>query len=182
MNDREIEQIDTRVVYQNRWMTVREERVRRPDGNEGLFGIVDKPDYALIIPFDGQKFHLVGQYRYPVAGRYWEFPQGSWQHDPNADPLEVARGELAEETGFRAKSIVQIGRLFQAYGYSNQAVHIFFASDLIAGPQQLDSEEQGLVVKSVTPNDFNAMIGTGEISDISTVAAAQLYTRYIESK
>ncbi len=78
MNDREIEQIDTRVVYKNRWMTVREERVRRPDGSDGLFGIVDKPDYSLIVPFDGQKFHLVEQYRYPVAGRYWEFPQGSW--------------------------------------------------------------------------------------------------------
>ncbi len=97
----------------------------------------------------------------------------------NADPLEVARGELAEETGLRANSIVQIGRLFQAYGYSNQAVHIFFASGLIAGPQNLDSEEQGLVVKSVTPNEFNAMIGTGEISDISTVAAAQLYWQHV---
>ena len=179
MNDREIEQIDTRVVYKNRWMTVREERVRWPDGNEGLFGIIDKPDYALIVPFDGQEFHLVEQYRYPVAGRYWEFPQGSWEHDPNADPLEVAAGELAEETGLLAKSIERLGRLYQAYGYSNQAVHVFLARGLVAGPQNLAAEEQGLLVKSFTPDEFDAMIGTGEISDISTVAAAHLYSRHV---
>ncbi|MEO6799555.1 MAG: hypothetical protein ABI178_06435 [Rhodanobacter sp.] len=57
-------------------MTVTEDKIRRPDGSDGIFGVVHKPDFLLIIPFDGNCFHMVQQYRYPVAWRFWEFPQG----------------------------------------------------------------------------------------------------------
>jgi hypothetical protein len=58
-------------------MPVREDAVRRPDGSTGTYGVVDRPDVALIIPADGELLHLVEQYRYPVAGRRWEFPSGT---------------------------------------------------------------------------------------------------------
>jgi 8-oxo-dGTP pyrophosphatase MutT (NUDIX family) len=92
----------TTVVYTNRWMTVREDKTLRHDGAEGIYGLVEKPDFALVIPYADGGFHLVEQYRYAVKGRYWEFPQGSWEDKPDADPLALARGELAEETGLTA--------------------------------------------------------------------------------
>ena len=90
MTDPEIKRIESKVVYKNRWMTVREDRVSRPNGDHGLFGVVVKPDFSLIVPFDGERFHMVQQYRYPVDGRYWEFPQGSLELKPDTTPEEVA--------------------------------------------------------------------------------------------
>jgi ADP-ribose pyrophosphatase len=117
--------LGTRVVYENRWMRVREGAIRRRDGSEGIYGVVEKPDFVVIVPLeDDGRIHLVQQYRYPVGARYWEFPQGAWEAKPRADPAEVARGELREETGLVAAKMVQAGHLFEAYGYSNQGYHV----------------------------------------------------------
>jgi len=89
-----IETTSTRLVYENRWM-VREDTIRRRDGSTGIYGVVEKPDFVVIVPVeDGGRLHLVEQYRYPPKGRYWELPQGSWEQEPGADPMEMARGEL----------------------------------------------------------------------------------------
>ena len=58
-------------------MTLREDDIRRPDGSTGIYGVVDKPTYALVIAPDGDRFHLVEQFRYPLGLRRWEFPQGT---------------------------------------------------------------------------------------------------------
>lgn len=72
----EITTTDSRIVYSNRWMRVREDHIQRADGSPGLYGVVDKPDFSLVVPVDATGFHIVEQYRYPVGARYWEFPQG----------------------------------------------------------------------------------------------------------
>ncbi|MGH3622808.1 MAG: ADP-ribose pyrophosphatase, partial [Sciscionella sp.] len=72
-----METLDSREVYANSWMSVREDNVRRQDGSLGVYGVVDKPDFALIVALDGDRLHLVEQFRYPVSGRRWEFPQGT---------------------------------------------------------------------------------------------------------
>ena len=177
MTDPEIKRIETKVVYKNRWMKVREDRVRRPNGDHGLFGIVDKPDYSLIVPFDGELFHMVQQYRYPVDGRYWEFPQGALELTPETTPEEVAAVELAEETGLRAGSMLKLGKFFQAYGYANQSVHIFLATDLVAGEQNLSSEEQGLICGTFNRQEIDAMIKKGDIADLATVGALHVFDR-----
>lgn len=64
-------------VYANPWMAVREDAIRRSDGSTGIYGVVDSPDIALIIPADGDRLHLVEQYRHPVGGRRWELPSES---------------------------------------------------------------------------------------------------------
>jgi ADP-ribose pyrophosphatase len=67
----------SRVVYQNRWMRVREDAIERDDGSAGIYGVIEKPDFALIIPIENDSLYLVEQYRYPVAARFLEFPQGT---------------------------------------------------------------------------------------------------------
>jgi hypothetical protein len=62
----QIRALNSRVVYENKWMTVREDDVIRADGSTGIFGVVEKPDFALVIPFDGHGFSVVEQYRHPV--------------------------------------------------------------------------------------------------------------------
>ena len=72
-----METLSSREVYSNSWMTVREDRIRRSDGTDGIYGVIDKPTYALVIPRDGDLLHLVEQFRYPVGRRRWEFPAGT---------------------------------------------------------------------------------------------------------
>lgn len=181
MDEPEIKRIDSKVVYKNRWMSVREDRVRRPNGDHGLFGVVDKPDVSLIVPFDGEKFTLVQQYRYPVDGRYWEFPQGVLEFNAEATPEEIAKAELLAETGLVAGSIVNLGKLFQAYGYSNQGIHLFFATDLEASSSAASTAAQGLISETFTRIELDKLLADSQITDVATVAALQRVERHMKA-
>jgi ADP-ribose pyrophosphatase len=160
----------SRVVYRNRWMEVQEDEFLREDGSPGLYAVVHKPDYAVILPIDNERIYMVQQYRYPVSGQYWELPQGSWEDEPGKNPAELARAELREETGLDAGELEHVGHLFQAYGYSNQGFNIFIARSLVQGEQQLDPEEADLRCVSFSVEEVKSMIATGQIKDATTVA------------
>jgi ADP-ribose pyrophosphatase len=171
----DIETLDTRVVYENRWMRVREDSIRRRDGSNGIYGVVEKPDFVVIAAMeDDDRLHLVQQFRYPVRARYWELPQGSWEQAPEADPLDIARGELREETGLDASEIAYAGHLFQGYGYATQGYHIFIARGLSRNNVARESEEQDLKARAFALADVERMIREGEIKDATTVAVLGL--------
>jgi ADP-ribose pyrophosphatase len=166
----EIETTGSTVVYRNRWMTVREDAILRSNGTAGIYGVVEKPDFAVIAAVKDQSIYLVEQYRYPVGARFWELPQGSWE-DRVIDPLGLAKAELREETGLVAGSMLHVGRLFLAYGHSDQAYDLYLATDLREGEAQLDAEEEGLVSRAFPVQVFQTMIEDGTIKDATTVAA-----------
>ena len=168
--DADITTTGTRVVYENNWMRVREDAIRRRDGSAGIYGVVEKPDFVVVAPVGAGLIHLVEQYRYPVRGRYWELPQGT-SPGLDADPEAAARAELAEETGLRAASMLKAGYLFQAYGYAAQGCHVFLASGLTPGAPSLEHEEQDLVARAFTLAEAEAMLCDGTIRDAATVAA-----------
>ena len=152
-------------------MTVREDAVRRPSGAEGIFGVVEKPDFVVILAIEHDSIYLVEQYRYAVGGRYWELPQGTWESKPAADPAQLAAGELKEETGLIAHTMEYVGHQFLAYGYSNQGYHIYIAKELEQSTQMLDKEEEGLVSRAFRLETFESMICEGVIKDATTVNA-----------
>ena len=93
----------TREVYRSRWMTPARGRDRARRRHPGPLRRALQADFAIVIPrHDDGSFTLVEQYRYPVGERCLEFPQGADEKHPDIDPLELARQELAEETGLRA--------------------------------------------------------------------------------
>lgn len=89
--------------------------------------------------------HLVPQYRYPIKKRQWELPQGSWEEDADANPEDLARGELQEETGLVAGSMTAIGDLYPLYGTVTQKYRAYLATDLKISTSSLDHEEQDLI-------------------------------------
>ncbi|WP_262401875.1 hypothetical protein [Actinomadura sp. CNU-125] len=97
-----VRRIASRVVYENPWMVVREDEVERLDGSRGIYGVIDKPDFVLVIPEEDGGFHMVEEFRYPIGRRTWNFPQGAAPGRAVVEPTELARRELAEETGFTA--------------------------------------------------------------------------------
>jgi len=116
----------------------------------------------------------VEQWRHPVGERFWELPQGALDGEGAAEPEHIARTELAEETGLRAESMRRLGRLYFAYGISNQPVDVWRATGLEPGPQALESTEAGLVVARFTVATVEEMIRSNEIQDAASVAAWHL--------
>lgn len=95
-----MERIAHRVVYENRWMRVREDDVRLVNGEQSIYGVVEKPDYVLVVPWHDDRLGVVTQYRYPIDAWRTEFPQGGT--DGSGTVLDAAVRELREETGIIA--------------------------------------------------------------------------------
>lgn len=167
-----IKQIRRREVFKSRWMTLYEDDVRFPDGLEGKYGVVEKEDFAMILPrhADG-RFELVEQYRYSVGARFWEFPQGAWETEAGADPEDVARGELEEETGLLAGRLTKIGQFWEAYGFMKQGCHVYLAEELSLGQVKRDAEEQEMETGVFSRAEILAMIKDGRIMDATSIAA-----------
>jgi ADP-ribose pyrophosphatase len=151
-------------------MTVREDRIVRSSGAEGIYGVVEKRDFAVIAAIENGEIWLVEQFRYPVGARYWELPQGS-SEKAGITPAELAAAELREETGLIARSMDHVGHLFAAYGYATQGYDVYLARELERGATQRDAEEEGLVAKPFPVSAVEEMMKDGRIKDATTVAA-----------
>jgi len=167
----EIKTLESRQVYRNRWMSLKEDRILRADGSEGIYSVIEKDDFVVIIPVENDEVYLVEQYRYPLGQRTTELPQGSWECSPDSAPEEIARGELKEETGLSAGKMDYVGYQKLAQGYSAQGYHIFLATQLTFTGQQLEEEEFGLTVKKIKMRLFAQWIREGEITDATSVTA-----------
>ena len=169
-----IRTLTTRFVYRNQWLRVREDEIERDGGKKGIYGVVEKDDCAVILPIEGDSIFLVEQFRYAVQARYPELPQGGWE-TADVDPEELARGELREETGLRAKKMEYLGWVWIAYGFARQKQHVFLATGLTHGEYDPDPEEHDLALHRVSIAEFEQMLRDGRIRDGCTLSAWALY-------
>jgi len=171
-----IKKLSSKQVYANKWMSVREDEVEFDNGHQGIYGVVDKQPFALIVPFDGQRLYLVKQFRYPIQRDSWEFPQGMHEDEAGTDSIKLASDELKEETGFRAASLTELGQFCVAVGFCSQECHAHLAEDLTEEKQSLEITEADLEIGSFTINEFRDMLRKGEIVDSPTIAAFALFS------
>jgi ADP-ribose pyrophosphatase len=163
--------LSSRIAYQNRWTKVREDQILHPDGSPGLYGVVERSDFAIIVPLHEGRVTLVEQYRYPVAARVWEFPMGMWETKPDTDPAVLAAAELREETGLVAGSMTYGGMVFQGPGYCTQRGHIFLATDLHQQDTDREVSEQDMICRTFTLPELEAMIRDGTLNEAISIAA-----------
>jgi predicted NUDIX family NTP pyrophosphohydrolase len=164
----------SREVYRNPWIRVREDAVERADGSAGVYSVVEKPHFALVLPAEHDGFWLVEQFRYPVGRRAWEFPQGTWTAGSEGSAEELARAELAEETGLRAGSLRHLGHLDLAPGLSTQEFDVWLATDLTQGPTAREATEADMRSAFVTETRLRAMVRDGRFTDGPSLAAYSL--------
>ena len=169
-----IQTVATREIYRNSWLRLREDDIRRPDGSSGIYAVIDKPTYALVIARDGDRFHLVEQYRYPLGLRRWEFPQGAAPGLENFEPTELAERELREETGLRAEAMTLLGQLDVAPGMSSQRGWVFVATGITEGEHEREHEEQDMHSRWFSRAEVEQMMRDGEITCAQTIAAYAL--------
>ena len=165
----EVTQLTTRLAYENKWLRVREDTVRRADGSEGLYGVVERREFVVVVPWADGCITMVEQYRYPIRRRLWELPMGTCE--PGVAPLDTARIELREETGLSADTLAVVGTVFQGAGYSDQAGHIYLATGLRQGPAAREPSEQGMIQRAIPLAEVEAMIRDGTLQDAISLAA-----------
>jgi 8-oxo-dGTP pyrophosphatase MutT (NUDIX family) len=102
------EVLESKVIYENPWIKVYEDKVKRPDGNEGIFGIVKYSPGVHILALDesGQAI-LIREYMYAIEREDIMFPAGGV--DEGETPLEAAKRELLEEVGYESDNWVELG-------------------------------------------------------------------------
>ena len=164
--------VSRRVAYQNPWLTVWHDDVIRPDGAPGIYGVVHFANRAIgILALDEEdRVLLVGQHRYPLAAYTWEIPEGGGGLDES--PLEAARRELAEETGFRAGSWRELGRAALSNSVTDELAVFFIATELRAGAAAPEGTEE-LQTRWVPFDEAVAMTLDGRIDDALSTLAIQ---------
>lgn len=97
--------------YKNHWMKVREDKVIRPDGKEGICGIVEMLNGACILPLDDDGYvYLINQFRYALEKNSIEAAGGSI--NKGEEVLEIAKRELKEEAGIIADEFTFLGTIY----------------------------------------------------------------------
>jgi 8-oxo-dGTP pyrophosphatase MutT (NUDIX family) len=122
--------LSSRQIYDNPWISIREDKVIKPAGGEGIYGVVSFKNYAVgIIPIDANNnTWLVGQYRYTLNEYSWEIPMGGGTL--GVDPLAGAQRELREETGLIARRWQKILTLHTSNSVTDEIGFVYVAQEL----------------------------------------------------
>jgi 8-oxo-dGDP phosphatase len=171
----------SRDIYDNPWIKVREDRVIRPDGQLGIYGVVEFKSWAIgVVPVDDQgNTFLVGQYRYTLDVYSWEIPEGGG--DPAHAPLESARRELREETGITADRWTYLGEAHLSNSATNEVGAVFLAEGLAFGAAEPDGTER-LRVRRLPLARAVEMAMTGEISDALSIVGLARAWHYLQAE
>jgi 8-oxo-dGTP pyrophosphatase MutT (NUDIX family) len=154
-------------VYENPWIRLHHDEVTRPDGSPGIYGVVQFRARAVgaVVLDDDDRVLLVGQYRYTLDRYSWEIPEGGSPLDE--DPLDGAKRELAEETGYRARSWRELIRFTVSNSVTDEEGVLFVATGVESGPASPDPTEE-LRVRWLGLDEALASIASGEIHDVMT--------------
>jgi 8-oxo-dGTP pyrophosphatase MutT (NUDIX family) len=163
-------QLDTRTVYENRWMEVREDHVINPGGGRNHYGYVHFKNRAIaILPLDDEgNTWLVGQQRYTLGEYSWELPMGGAPLDES--PLDAAKRELKEETGLGAERWSEVMRLHTSNSITDELGIVYIAEGLTQGEPEFE-ETEDLEICKLPLQAALQLVNDGKITDAISAAA-----------
>jgi ADP-ribose pyrophosphatase len=165
-----------RTLLETRRFAVVERTVSRPDGKSASCQYVKHAGSVAILPLlDDGRVCLIRSRRLTVDKTLIEVPAGT--REPNESPLETARRELIEETGYRAGRFEELLAYYPSPGILSERMWVFVARDLTPGdPAREDNEE--IENLPVSWDEALEMIANGQIEDGKTIVALLAYRRF----
>lgn len=137
---------NSKIIYKNPWIKVREDKVIRPDKKYGIFGVVEQKAGVSIIPLNEEgNVYLTKEYKYAVGHISIEAISGGI--DKDEDKLQAAKRELKEETGFIAKKWKYLGAIDPFTSIIDSPNYIYLAQDLIQTGSTPEGTEKIKIIK-----------------------------------
>jgi rSAM/selenodomain-associated transferase 1 len=161
--------LSTKPVYENRWLSLREDLVELPDGRTTIYGVVTTGPCVGILPFlDLDTVLLVRQYRYVARRMTWEMPTGGVHAGESVE--DAAQRELAEESGYRAGRLTPVGIYHTSKSVMDETAYLFLGEDLVRATSVAD-ETEFIEARPFPFDDALRMVLSGEIVDSMTIIA-----------
>ncbi len=169
--------ISSKEVLKNKLFRIVDEVATDSSGFEIHRYIVRHPGSAVMMPVDDkERVLLIKQFRLPAERDLWELPAG--RLDPGESPLQAAKRELREETGYKAKKWVKLASFWASPGYVDEKMNLFLALDLTAGEQQ-PMEDERIEMRWFSKRELGDLIRAGKLPDGKTIAGYFLWLDYV---
>ncbi|MGQ0555699.1 MAG: NUDIX domain-containing protein [Nitrospiraceae bacterium] len=169
-----------RNIYTGKVVTLNVDTVQLPNGVTIDLETIRHPGAAAVVPIkDDGTVVLIRQFRHAAGGFIYEIPAGKLS--PGEDPLHCAARELEEEVGYRAASFELLSSIFTAPGFADEVIHVYKATGLIKGRQQLDHDEVLEIVEMPLTAAMERIVD-GTIRDGKTIVGLQaVYIRGLKA-
>ena len=170
-------------LFEGRVFNVIVDDVEYPSGNRSVREIAEHSGGAVILAcYPDNRIILIYQHRYPFDKFIWELPAGKL--NPNEDPLDCAKRELAEETGVCASSWRELTAIYTSPGFCSETLHVYLAAGLSSSPdgRKLEEGELTMTMKALPLADAIAMIERGEIVDAKSICGILLGDRILRKE
>ena len=160
--------------YQGRIIHLDVDTVQFPDGSTGQLEMIRHPGASAVVPLldppdaPDPRVLLIRQFRHAAGGYIWEIPAG--RLDAGETPEVCAHRELIEETGMRAGRMERLTTIFTTPGFTDEKIHLFLASGLVAGEHRREVDEF-LELRPTPWSGVLSLIERGEISDGKTLVS-----------
>lgn len=167
------ETISSSYLYRGRIVNIRQDRVKISGGQTAFREIVEHPGAVAVVAMTEKKeVVLVRQHRQPAGEVLLEIPAGKLE--PGETPVECARREMIEETGYDAETYNELTCFFPSPGFCDEKIYLFFAGQLKRAERETTDFEERLSTVYLSLEKALEMINSGDIKDGKTILALQM--------
>ena len=170
--DKKEKTINSEQVYKGRVISLKRDTVLCPNGEESIREIIThRGGVAILVKVD-DKFIIEKQYRYALDKEIYELPAGKLEADE--EPLEAAKRECLEDTGYRPLEMIHLGDMSPTCGYSTEIIHFYYCPKSVKEERHLDSDEV-IDIIYLSMEEIENMIKEDKIVDSKILAVLTLY-------
>lgn len=167
--------VSSESIFQGKIISLQVDTVMLPDGKLATREVVRHPGAVAVLALHHDKMLVVDQFRQPLGRCEVEIPAGKLE--PGEDPLEAAKRELEEETGYTCGSIRKLHSFYTSPGFADEIIHMYLAENLSEGSLKPD-EDEFLEMSEITLEEAYRLIDEGRISDAKTIMAVYAWHMY----
>lgn len=170
--------LTSKTVYKNPWIRVREDKIVRPDGNEGIYGVIESRDSVMAVVLnDKNEVYLINTYSYPDQSWNWELPGGGGDGE---DAVVASERELIEETGIVAEDWTLLGVTRVCNGLMTERQSTYLARNLTLTDKK-EAEDEAIVSHGMFYSlvEIHTMIEQGKLNDGQSLAGLYLAEQWL---